>query len=190
MDRTTRKLLLAWRWPLTFLALGGMAMLVVISVAVLAGSLFAKSVQRGVDASEGAMKSLERFVSGATSVTLKESFLAGIPEISDAAGGRLELAKVERIETMRSEDRLSFFWEKVSLGTTRAEIRVPVTYRYFVNLDDAWEVQTEGPVCYVQAPRLRTMLPPPYTLIVWKSKARMVGHDLTPMSNLKPWKRT
>ncbi|MBT5928019.1 MAG: DUF4230 domain-containing protein [Verrucomicrobia bacterium] len=160
MDPSTRKLLLAWRWPLTFLTLGGMAMFLVLAVVVFAGSMLNRNMQSGIKASEGAMKTLERLVSGATSVSIKESFLAGIPEISDAGGGRLELAKVDRVESLKSEDRLSVFWNHISLGTSTAEIRVPVTYRYYVNLDDVWDIQTNGPVCHVQAPRLRTMLPP------------------------------
>ena len=37
---------------------------------------------------------------------------------------------------------------------------MPATYRYFVKLDDPWEIETQGAVCTVKAPRLRTMLPP------------------------------
>ena len=160
MDAATRKLLLAWRWPLTFLILGGMAMLMVVLVVVFAGSLLNQNLQSGIKSSENALKEIGQLVNGATSVSLKESFLAGIPEISDAGGGRLELAKVDRVESLKSEDRMSLFWDRFSLGTSTAEIRVPVTYRYYVNLDDAWDIETSGPVCYVQAPRLRTMLPP------------------------------
>lgn len=135
-------------------------MLTVAFVILFAGSILNRNLQSGIDASQRGIESLGRLIEGATSVSLQESFLAGIPEISDAGGGRLELAKVDRVESLKSEDRLTLLWDRFSLGTSTAEIRVPVTYRYYVKLDDAWEIKTQGPVCIVQAPRLRTMLPP------------------------------
>jgi hypothetical protein len=160
MNVFTRKVILAWRWPLTLLVLGGMAMLMVLLLFVFAGSLLNQNFQNGLKTSQKTLQDLSQLLGGSTRVSLKESFLAGIPEISDAGGGRLELAKLERVEILKSEDRMSLFWDHFSLGTSIAEIRVPVTYRYYVNLDGPWEIEAQGNVCYVQAPRLRAMLPP------------------------------
>ncbi|HAW02330.1 MAG TPA: hypothetical protein DCX10_11415, partial [Verrucomicrobiales bacterium] len=109
MNVFTRKVILAWRWPLTLLVLGGMAMLMVLLCFVFAGSLLNQNFQNGLKTSQKALQDLSQLLGGGTRVSLKESFLAGIPEISDAGGGRLELAKVDRVEILKSEDRMSLF---------------------------------------------------------------------------------
>jgi hypothetical protein len=53
-------------------------------------------------------------------------------------------------------------FDLVSLGSTVSEIRVPVTYRYHLRLQDPWhlEVLESRQECLVHAPRIRATLPP------------------------------
>jgi len=46
------------------------------------------------------------------------------------------------------------------LGTTVAEIRVPVSFRYHLRLSDPWRLAARDQVCLVLAPRIRPSLPP------------------------------
>ncbi|MBP9826118.1 MAG: hypothetical protein KBF21_17955, partial [Thermoanaerobaculia bacterium] len=58
-----------------------------------------------------------------------ESFLAAIPTVAPHAGGNLEVAVAESVESLTRSDERRAFWDLVDLGTTTVEIRVPVTYR-------------------------------------------------------------
>jgi hypothetical protein len=145
---------------MTLMGLMAMVLGSVIVVMLFGGWLIGKGVSEGIEASNGVLDRIQHTLSGSAQVSLKQSFLAEIPLIAHAGTGRLELAKVDRVETLKSEDTLSLLWDTISLGTSTAEIRVPATYRYYVKLDDPWEIDTQGAVCRVKAPRLRTMLPP------------------------------
>ncbi len=82
--------------------------------------------------------------------------------ISATKGDRLELASVETLEIFREADELRFGW--VNLGTTEAELRVPVVYRFHVALAEGLKVGVtrHGDLirCVVSAPALRPTLPP------------------------------
>lgn len=160
MKPTTRRLLHAYRWPITLLGVAAMLLVSVIVVVLFGGWAIGKGVSSSLEASSNVLDRIQHTLSGNAQVTLKQSFLAEIPVIANAGTGRLELAKVDRVETLKSEDTFSLLWNTISLGTSTAEIRVPATYRYYVKLDDPWEIETQGAVCRVKAPRLRTMLPP------------------------------
>jgi hypothetical protein len=160
MNPTTRRLLHAYRWPITLLGVVAMVLVSVLVVVLFGGWAIGKGVSGSLEASNHVLDRIQHTLSGHAQVTLKQSFLAEIPVIANAGTGRLELAKVDRVETLKSEDTFSLLWDTISLGTSTAEIRVPATYRYYVKLDDPWEIETQGAVCRVQAPRLRTMLPP------------------------------
>lgn len=160
MNPTTRRLLHAYRWPLTLLGVTAMVLGSVLVMVLFGGWMIGQGVTGGLEASNSVLDRIQHTLSGSAQVTLKQSFLAEIPVIANAGTGRLELAKVDRVETLKSEDTFSVLWDTISLGTSTAEIRVPATYRYYVKLDDPWEIDTQGAVCLVKAPRLRTMLPP------------------------------
>lgn len=85
-----------------------------------------------------------------------------IVAISATKGDRLELASVETVETFRETDELRLGW--VNLGTTEAEVRVPVVYRFHVSLAEGLSVAVKrhGDLirCVVRAPALRPTLPP------------------------------
>lgn len=85
-----------------------------------------------------------------------------IVRISASQGDKLELASIETLETFRETDSLDLGW--VNLGTSTAEIRVPVVYRFHVALAEGLRVNVtrHGDLarCVVHAPLLRATLPP------------------------------
>src|SRR5947208_16730471 len=91
---------------------------------------------------------------------ITKTFLAAIPEISATGAGNLELATSHQTETFRAEDEESIFWDKLYLGKTVSEIRVPVTYRYHLRLSDPWRLDASGPTCLDVAPGIRPSRPP------------------------------
>jgi hypothetical protein len=89
-----------------------------------------------------------------------EKFLADIPQVTAVAGGRLEVAIATSVETLGRTDERRALWDLLPLGSTTVEIRVPVTYRYHVRLEEPWSVTVAAGLCHVRAPALRPSLPP------------------------------
>jgi hypothetical protein len=91
---------------------------------------------------------------------ITHSFSASLPEIVGTGGDILEVAVLESEETFRRSDSKNVFWNSLYLGTTVSEIRVPVTYRYHVQLSDPWRLATRDRVCLVLGPPIRASQPP------------------------------
>jgi hypothetical protein len=152
--------LIRFRWPLV---------IVVVACLALFGYLFflwvvkrtydetlSRSGQAGEYAVEQAHAIAEKFLSG----NITKTFVAAIPNISTTGSGNLELATTEQTETFRTEDEKTILWDKLYLGKTVSEIRVPVTYRYHLRLVDPWRLEVSGQTCIVTAPAIRPSLPP------------------------------
>jgi hypothetical protein len=92
--------------------------------------------------------------------TITNTFVAAIPSFTPDSGVKLELAALEATETLRSTDELRVAWDLIPLGTTITEIRVPVTYRYHLRLDEPWRLEVFDQSCVVHAPPIRPTLPP------------------------------
>jgi len=88
------------------------------------------------------------------------TFSEDIPTIVSTHGDVLELATLTSMETFSREDSTMYAWGFLPASTTTAEIRVPVTYRYFLRLSEPWRLATRGNVCLVQAPQFQASLPP------------------------------
>ncbi len=146
-------LLLGFRWPL-----------VLIVLLVIGYLIYRDTLQQGEALVTGTAQALAE---GAEKVTrnlwtgnVTESFLAAIPEIEAAGGGRLEVATAEAVETFERRDEQRVLWDAFSLGVTVSEIRVPVTYRYHVRLEDPWRIEVADSICIVYAPSIRATQPP------------------------------
>ncbi len=144
------------RWPLVVLVMG----LLVAMVAIRA----CRTVERGQEATASAVGRAgealggiaERFRTGSITTT----FIAAVPHLVPGEGPRLELIAFEATEVFtRSDDRRVLF-DLVSLGTTVSQIRVPVTYRYHLRLDDPWRLEATGQTVVVRAPQIRPTVPP------------------------------
>ena len=96
------------------------------------------------------------FITGNITHTFRES----IPQITSTQGDILELAVSRSDETFKRTDEKWAGWGWVYLGTTIAEIRVPVTFRYHLRLSDPWRLAARDQTCLVLAPRIRPSLPP------------------------------
>jgi hypothetical protein len=96
------------------------------------------------------------FITGNITHTFRES----LPQITSTQGDVLELAVYRCDETFKRTDEKWAGWGWVYLGTTVAEIRVPVSFRYHLRLSDPWRLAARDQVCLVLAPRIRPSLPP------------------------------
>lgn len=105
------------------------------------------------------LAAVERLAESFRQGKITETFIASLPVAADAGRGRLEVATLEATETLRREDDQTVLWNMLPLGTTTVEIRVPVVYRYHLDLAEPWEVLVEGRVCTVIAPALRPTVP-------------------------------
>jgi len=147
---------ISWRWPL------------VVLVVIAAGAFMAhracrlaeEAPARTADAVRGLTDDVagiaERFRTG----TITTTFLADVPRLVEGEGLKLEVAAYEATEIFTRTDERSVMWELVPLGTATAEIRVPVTYRYHVRLDEEWRLEVDDHTCRVFAPPIRATLPP------------------------------
>ena len=96
------------------------------------------------------------FITGKITQTFRES----IPQITSTQGDILELAVFRCDETFKRTDEKWAGWGWVYLGTTVAEIRVPVSFRYNLRLSDPWRLAARDQVCMVLAPPIHPSLPP------------------------------
>lgn len=127
--------------------------LALVAAAALAWGFWA-TLDRFLDAGEafaGAARAFAR-------VDVTQRFISSLPSVRGAA--RLELATAETVETLtRSDDRRAL-WDLVPLGSTTVEVRVPVTWRWHLPLDEPWRAVLDAGVLTVEAPALRPSLPP------------------------------
>lgn len=112
------------------------------------------------EAARSAAERVEGIASGFLSGEITETFLSSLPEIDSSGSGLLEVGRIQVEETFTRSDERRVLWDAFSLGTTTTEIRVPVTYRYHLRLDDAWRLEVSDRVCIVYPPRIRPTQPP------------------------------
>jgi len=152
---TWHDVLIRWRWPVTIL--------LIVTLVLGAGfAVYRLSLQRAGDAARAAASVAARMADAARNLMhgdVTERFVAAIPEIEGAGAGRLELVSAQAVETFTRTDQRRILWDKIDLGTSVSEIRVPVTYRYHLRLDGPWRVEIESGVAVVHAPAMRPSLP-------------------------------
>ncbi|MBN2432808.1 MAG: hypothetical protein JXQ27_15135 [Acidobacteria bacterium] len=150
------KILYPFRWPLAMVLLGAMALLAYIWTVETTRDVLESTRDRVADAGRQLGEAAGKFMTG----DITERFLASLPEIASTGSGNLELATVTVTEAFSRADEKRILWDLLSLGETFTEIKVPVTYRYHVRLDDEWQIRVRDQLCIVQAPPLRPSLPP------------------------------
>jgi hypothetical protein len=148
--------LTSWRWPLVTILLALLGYLAYQQGCDAVRSSQQMPAETVRELGEAAATIAERFQTGQITTT----FVSALPHLLPEGGSKLELAAYETVETFtRSDDRRVLF-DLVPLGTTVTEIRVPVTYRYHLRLDDPWHLLVSGQTCVVHAPSFRPTLPP------------------------------
>lgn len=125
-----------------------------------AGRGIKDSVDKGVGAVAKTVEQIPNIAAKFKTGTITHTFRAGIPEVASTRGDVLELAVARNDETVTRTDEKWVGWNYIYLGTTIAEIRVPVTFRYHLRLSDEWRLAARDQVCLVLAPRIRPSLPP------------------------------
>jgi hypothetical protein len=89
---------------------------------------------------------------------LTGSFVSSIPQMTPRLD--LNVASARQTEFIQRKEDKALVWGLVDLGTSTAEIRVPVTYLYHIRLADPWHLETIAQRVVVHAPALRATLPP------------------------------
>ena len=153
-------LLTVYRWPLAVVLVALLALLAFLAFLWVTKRTYDETLARGGQAGEYAVRKAETIAEKFMSGTITKTFVAAIPEITSTGAGNLELATSDQTETFRAEDEKSIFWDKLYLGKTVSEIRVPVTYRYHLRLSDPRQLDVVGQTCIVFAPRIRASQPP------------------------------
>ena len=145
----------AWRWPLAAVVGAVLAFLVVWRTCRVIDDSRREVRATAADVAQAARNVAEGFKTGRITTT----FVAAIPRLQPG-GPLLELASFEATETFTRKDERAILFDLIPLGTNVTEIRVPVTYRYHLQLSDDWHLDVRGPLCLVRAPRIRPSLPP------------------------------
>lgn len=140
------------RWPLVAIAVLVIGWLTVRTTL----QVGKETALEAVDRAAGAVTQL---AAGFTSTTITDTFVAAIPKLG-TEGLLLEVAQLEATETFERRDEKRGFYDLVPLGTTVSEIRVPVTYRYHLRLEDQWTLDVRDGICLVHAPVIRATKPP------------------------------
>jgi len=133
------------------------ALVIIAALALIAYLKTVRGVKETVDKVIRTAPEIARnFITGNITTTFRES----IPRISSTKGDILELAVSRCDETFKRTDEKWAGWGWVYLGTTVAEVRVPVSFRYHLRLSDPWRLAARDQVCLVLAPPIRPTLPP------------------------------
>jgi hypothetical protein len=148
--------LAAWRWPLVAAILGGL----IVYTFLAAVDRFLETGEKVARAPADFARGLGQIAKGFLSGDVTERFLSSIPSVEELGPGRLEVAVFTTTESLTRTDEQYAFWDLLPLGRAEVEIRVPVTWRWHLPLDDGWKATIEGAVLTVEAPTLRPSLPP------------------------------
>lgn len=144
-----------WRWPLVAVVGAVLVFLLVWRACRLVDDSRREARATVADVGKAAREVAEGFKTG----RITNTFVAAIPRLQPG-GPLLELASFEATETFTRKDERAILFDLIPLGTNVTEIRVPVTYRYHLQLSDDWHLDVRGPLCLVRAPRVRPSLPP------------------------------
>ena len=90
---------------------------------------------------------------------ITETFIESLPEVNDAGEGRLEVATLENTKVFKRTNTRTILWNKINLGTTVTEIKVPATFRYHIDLSAEWKIEVRDQQCIVIAPMLLPTTP-------------------------------
>lgn len=140
------------RWPVAACAVAAMVLgLVWWSLSQLERRARALTVETG--------RQVQELADAFRTTTITETFAADIPRLAPE-GLKLQVAVLEATERLERRDARRAVFDLVPMGTAVTEIRVPVVYRYQVDLGGAWSLAVRDGVCQVTAPAPEPALPP------------------------------
>ena len=73
---------------------------------------------------------------------ITSTFVVALPTITRELN--LEVATVRQMESFERTNARQVLWGLLNLGTSLAVLRVPVTYRYHLKLQDPWRLRVVG----------------------------------------------
>lgn len=91
--------------------------------------------------------------------SIEQTFREYLVAVRAAKGDQLLVAEVSAVEEISERDTRREFWTGLSLGTSEASIRYPVTCRYYIQLSDTWTLAVDGNSVWVQRPIIRPLEP-------------------------------
>ena len=98
-------------------------------------------------------------IANPTAVEINKTFTEFIGVARGDTGNRLLVAEVENLEmaemTAVKRYRFLFSDEEVSVRASQQ-----VLFRYYIDIDEKWEVEVRGDLVKVRAPRIQPLLPP------------------------------
>ncbi|SVE18672.1 uncharacterized protein METZ01_LOCUS471526, partial [marine metagenome] len=157
--RSSGKNFTEWRWPVVILSLGLMALIAFLYSLNAAKNTTvgtAKEIRETVkEVGEAAVTIAENF----QQAKITETFVESLPEVEGTGEGNLMVAKMKNTKTFKRTEKLTILWNKISLGTTVTEIKVPATFRYHIKLSDPWKLEVREQQCIVIAPALKATTP-------------------------------
>lgn len=155
---------LGWRMPGTafwvFLTLVMGALIVYFS--------FLRQVERTVDKTTGTVDKVIDTAKGAAVELVKlfqpQEVIKTFHEwreltVASGTGSHLEIATAEASERFARTTNFEVFGKKLPMSTSVSEITVPATYRFHIDLNDEWNLTSDGKRLIVRAPRVRPTLP-------------------------------
>ena len=100
------------------------------------------------------------FFGSSTITEVRKSFEEYLTGISASGSGKLEIATYETMAWFSETNEKRYVWGAIPGGLTVLEIKVPVTYRYHVELDGEWRIDIDNSICRVTAPPINPSQPP------------------------------
>lgn len=142
-----------WRWPLVFALLG-------LGLLALAAYVFHRAQQiPGELLEEGRSIASElRSVAAAFKTgTITTTFVSYSTEVT--GGQKLQFATLEEMEVFERTDRAQILWGQLELPEVVVRAEAPVTYTYYLDLQERWDFLLEGQTVQVRAPPIRFNTP-------------------------------
>jgi len=98
-----------------------------------------------------------------SSQQIKTTFAEHLAAVRATDGNILQVGVVESTEILRREDTMKLFGDLFEVGKTVTEIRVPAVYKFEINLDEKWDVNSQisaqNSVLLIIAPSIKPSLP-------------------------------
>lgn len=133
------------RWPHVIIALCAVAALALVWLIVREGGSQANR--------------MAETVLGGERRSVAQTFREYLSSVKAAKGDELLVAEIRATNEITRSDTRREFWTGLSLGTTTASIRYPVTYRYMIRISDVWRLRVDGRMVLVRRPVLRPLEP-------------------------------
>ena len=142
--------------------------LTLVMAALIVYFAFLRQVERTVDKTTGTVDKVIDTAKGAAVELVKlfrpEEVINTFHEwreltVKSGTGSHLEVATAEASERFTRTTNFEVFGKKLPMSTSVSEITVPATYRFHIDLNEDWNLTSDGKRLIVRAPRVRPTLP-------------------------------